>query len=442
METRRKPEDSNTMTERYFERILVETRYIDAVVPDTSVELFGRKFSTPVMTAALSHIPGKDGDGMVQMAQGAAKAGALTWVGMTSLEQYGEIAKTGAPLVRIIKPYADEREIISRMEQAEELGAVAIGMDIDHSFNGKGQPDNMLGNAMRPKTLAEIASYCKRTKLPFFIKGVLSAQDAQKCLDAGAGGVLVSHHHGIMASAVPALLVLPDGTRQTQLLDQFEGLYSDSLPQVDVHSELVWMELEDGDLMLEKDDHERYVYIREIEPDAEQPAAAAANIQVGLFKNQKLVAWAEPCETPDSFHGFEEYDFYRLPELQLPVSPQDTLQVAAVVTAYILFRFIYPVVAGWMGRGEEQTIPWTLTEESLTIGPRSIPRQSIRKVHCWPGRNALGQSTGNMVVNIETTGKNRVLRTLSGARAEESAASLEQLVRALGYGDAWDAARS
>lgn len=104
METRRKPEDSNAMTERYFERILVETRYIDAVVPDTSVELFGRKFSTPVMTAALSHIPGKNGDGMVQMAQGTAKAGALTWVGMTSLEQYGEIAKTGAPLVRIIKP--------------------------------------------------------------------------------------------------------------------------------------------------------------------------------------------------------------------------------------------------------------------------------------------------------------------------------------------------
>ena len=197
METRRKPEDSNAITERYFERILVETRYMGAVVPDTSVELFGRKFSTPVMTAALSHIPGKDGDGMVQIAQGAAKAGALTWVGMTSLEQYGEIAKTGAPLVRIIKPYADEKEIFSRMEQAEELGAVAIGMDIDHSFNGQGQPDNVLGNAMRPK-------------LPFLIKGVLSAQDAQKCLDAGAGGVLVSHHHGIMASAVPALLVLPE----------------------------------------------------------------------------------------------------------------------------------------------------------------------------------------------------------------------------------------
>ena len=157
-----------------------------------------------------------------------------------------------------------------------------------------------------------------------------------------------------------ALLILPDGTRQTQLLDQFEGLYSDSLPQVDVHSELVWMELEDGDLMLEKDDHERYVYIREIEPDAEQPAAAAANIQVGLFKNQKLVAWAEPCETPDSFHGFEEYDFYRLPELQLPVSPQDTLQVAAVVTDVYGRQGVYSDIPCVLEDGE---LTWPATPD-------------------------------------------------------------------------------
>lgn len=213
---RRKPEDSNILTERYFEKILVETRYLDAVVPDTSVELFGKTFATPVMTAALSHIPGKDGDGMVQMAQGAAEAGALTWVGMTTLEQYGEIAQTGAPLVRIIKPYKDEREIFSRIEQAEEEGAVAVGMDIDHSFNKRGQPDSVLGMPMSPKTTKDIASYCKRTKLPFLLKGVLSAQDAQKCLDAGVGGILVSHHHGIMASAVPALLVLPEIVKTVQ----------------------------------------------------------------------------------------------------------------------------------------------------------------------------------------------------------------------------------
>ena len=57
-----------------------------------------------------------------------------------------------------------------------------------------------------------------------------------------------------------ALLVPPDGTRQTQLLDQFEGLYSDSLPQVEVNSDLMWMDLEDSTLVLNASSHERYVY--------------------------------------------------------------------------------------------------------------------------------------------------------------------------------------
>ena len=129
-----------------------------------------------------------------------------------------------------------------------------------------------------------------------------------------------------------ALLVLPDGTRQTQLLDQFEGLYSDSLPQVDVNSDLMWMALEDGELVLNASSHERYVYIRERTPADARLTAAVANVRVGLFKNQKLVAWAEPCEKPGSFHGFEEFAFYQLPETRLSLTPADTVQVAAVVT--------------------------------------------------------------------------------------------------------------
>lgn len=127
-------------------------------------------------------------------------------------------------------------------------------------------------------------------------------------------------------------LIAPDGTRQTQLLDQFEGLYSDSLPQVEVNSDLMWMDLEDSTLVLNASSHERYVYIREVTPADASLTAAVANIRVGLFKNQKLAAWAEPCEKPDSFHGFEEFDFYQLPELRLSLTPADTVQVAAVVT--------------------------------------------------------------------------------------------------------------
>jgi isopentenyl diphosphate isomerase/L-lactate dehydrogenase-like FMN-dependent dehydrogenase len=82
-------------------------------------------------------------------------------------------------------------------------------MDIDHSFSRNGGYDVVFGNEMRPKTLEEIKSFVRATKLPFIIKGVLSEEDAGKCLEAGAGGILVSHHHGIMDYAVPPLQILP-----------------------------------------------------------------------------------------------------------------------------------------------------------------------------------------------------------------------------------------
>ena len=120
------------------------------------------------------------------------------------------------------------------------------------------------------------------------------------------------------------------------------------------------MELEDGALVLAEDRHERYVRIREMTPEDARLTAAVSDVQVGLFKNQELVAWAEPCETPDSFHGFEEYDFYRLPELQLPVSPQDTLQVAAVVTDVYGRQGVYSDIPCVLEDGE---LTWPATPD-------------------------------------------------------------------------------
>ena len=129
---------------------------------------------------------------------------------------------------------------------------------------------------------------------------------------------------------VSVVFIAPDGTRQTQLLDQFHGLYSDTLPAVDVQSNFMWMDLEDGALVLTENSHERYLWTQEqIWSDS---AAAIADVRVGLFKNRQLAAWAEPCEQPDSFHGFEDCSFYCLPELRLDLTAQDTVEIAAVVT--------------------------------------------------------------------------------------------------------------
>lgn len=129
---------------------------------------------------------------------------------------------------------------------------------------------------------------------------------------------------------VSAIFTSSDGTRQTQLLDQFYSLYSDTMPTVDIQSNFMWMDLVDGALVLTEDSHERYVWTRE--QNWSDSAAAIAYVRVGLFQNRKLVAWAEPCQRPDSFHGFEDCSFYQLPELRLELTAQDTIEIAAVVT--------------------------------------------------------------------------------------------------------------
>ena len=48
--------NSDKITRDYFDSLLIETRYLDAVLPTTEMTLFGETFRTPIMTAALSHL--------------------------------------------------------------------------------------------------------------------------------------------------------------------------------------------------------------------------------------------------------------------------------------------------------------------------------------------------------------------------------------------------
>lgn len=201
--------DSNTITREYFDSLLIELRHIDSVIADTSLKLYGETFSTPVMTAALSHLKSCHPNGMAELAKGAAEANAVMWVGMGDEEELEEITKTGAKTIKIIKPYADNDLIFKKIEHAQKCGILAVGMDVDHQFNSKGQYDNVLGVQMKAKSLDEIKEFIKAAKVPFIIKGVLSEQDTYKCLEAGAKGLVVSHHHGIADYAIPPLAILP-----------------------------------------------------------------------------------------------------------------------------------------------------------------------------------------------------------------------------------------
>ena len=211
-----RPGDSNQITREYFDSLLVEMRHLDGALPETGLELFGEQFSTPVMTAALSHLGNVRENGMVQMAEGARLAGAVSWAGMGDEKELEDITATGARTIKIIKPYVDNDYILKRIAHAEKCGVMAVGMDIDHAFSGKGKYDVVLGMEMRPKSLEEMKEFVKATILPFVVKGVLSVKDAEKCLEAGVKGIVVSHHHGIIDYAVPPLMILPEIVRVVQ----------------------------------------------------------------------------------------------------------------------------------------------------------------------------------------------------------------------------------
>lgn len=202
--------NSDKITRKYFDSLLLETRYLDSGIPCTKMELFGETFDTPIMTAALSHLGNTADNGMIIYAEAAKKANAVHWVGMGEDKELEDICATGARTIKIIKPHEDNKEVFRKIEHAVGAGCFAVGMDIDHSFNGNGGYDEVLGLKMKAKSSDELKDFVQAAKVPFVVKGVQSARDAEKCLKAGCAGIVVSHHHNMMAYSVPPLFILPE----------------------------------------------------------------------------------------------------------------------------------------------------------------------------------------------------------------------------------------
>lgn len=206
----RKSISSDVITRAYIDSLLVEVRHLDAVMPSTEMTLFGKTFATPVATAALSHMGNQYPDGMAAMADGANQAGALCFSGMGPQDELERMVATGAQVIKIIKPYADRDSVYAKIRHAEEIGCLAVGIDTDHAFDRRHGYDCIEGMEMFPLSSAELKDMVASTKLPFFIKGVLSRKEARKCLDCGVKGMVVSHHNGRIETAVPPLMVLPE----------------------------------------------------------------------------------------------------------------------------------------------------------------------------------------------------------------------------------------
>lgn len=212
----------NRLNREHIESLTFEMRFMDAVFADTKTTLFGHEVAYPIQSATISD--GRllsrlsqywEAPYLEEIAEGVAEAGSWFWVGAIEIEQIQRIIEIGVPVVRIVKPFANKSRtendrIIYELKEAEGRGCVAVGIDIDVFFGEKTGDEPPYRYSLGPKSMEEMRKFVEATNLPFIAKGVLSVQDALKCQEIGAKGIVVSHHGGeAIDYAVPILRVLP-----------------------------------------------------------------------------------------------------------------------------------------------------------------------------------------------------------------------------------------
>ena len=179
---------------------------------DTSTELFGRKLTFPLVSGPVGTLrrqfnPTDDVRDFNDKCLAACESrGLLHFYGTgseTEVQEDNERLRIahhncGVP---IINPEADE-QIIRQMEQARaSLPPIAVGVVVDSAGLPHLKLSRGSGGAKSPEQLRLLK---EQAQVPFIVKGIMTAESAQKAVDAGADAIIVSNHGGRVLSDVPA----------------------------------------------------------------------------------------------------------------------------------------------------------------------------------------------------------------------------------------------
>ncbi|MFW9916565.1 MAG: alpha-hydroxy-acid oxidizing protein [Candidatus Thorarchaeota archaeon] len=187
--------------------------------PNTTYNFFGKTLSMPVMGASVTGVNSFGGDEIITeeafcqaAVAGCKKAGTIGWRGdtYTYSEEFtpgmNAIQEAGGWGVKIFKPR--EQEVLIRLlKRAEEIGMVAVGTDID------GCGSSIMRRFKKPvfrKSVDDLKELVATTSLPFIVKGVMTVEDAESAVMAGAKAIVVSNHGGRVLDCTPGTAeVLP-----------------------------------------------------------------------------------------------------------------------------------------------------------------------------------------------------------------------------------------
>jgi isopentenyl diphosphate isomerase/L-lactate dehydrogenase-like FMN-dependent dehydrogenase len=176
---------------------------IDAPEVSTDCKVLGVELSTPVIMSSMTMpIPAIADGALMSLARGLKRAGSLMWTGTPIPRNLDELAATGVPLVANVKPLADREKVHATLDKVIEQGVTWVGIEVD-AGRGTKVRDREMGLDCKPFTAKEIAAIKERVTVPLACKGVLSREDADKCVDAGADIIFVSNHGGHTLDYLP-----------------------------------------------------------------------------------------------------------------------------------------------------------------------------------------------------------------------------------------------
>ncbi len=186
--------------------------------PDTTLELFGKKFRYPIFAGPVGAVSLHYGDCLNDvdynniLVKGCAEAGIAAFTGdgtnpavmKAACEAIKNNNGAGIPTV---KPW-DADTLKEKFELVKSSDSFAVAMDVDAA----GLP--FLQNLDPPagsKTVEELSEIVKMAGKPFIVKGVMTVRGAVKAKSAGASAIVVSNHGGRVLDQCPSTAeVLPD----------------------------------------------------------------------------------------------------------------------------------------------------------------------------------------------------------------------------------------
>jgi 4-hydroxymandelate oxidase len=223
-----------------WRRYRLRPRMLRGVVgPDLSTEVLGTHLSMPLVVAPTAYHQVAHAEGEVETARGVSAGGGLMVVTTRATRALEDIAaELRGPWWYQVYVLGDHRVNEALIRRATAVGAKALMLTVDLPYIGfkrRGHyapvtPEQHLvnyGRHLAPGMALEdiiratdqdasitfdtIAWLRDISGLPVLVKGVLRADDAVACLDAGAAGVVVSNHGGRQLDrAVASGVALPE----------------------------------------------------------------------------------------------------------------------------------------------------------------------------------------------------------------------------------------